>query len=157
MFQVHDRVFVGNDSHCLPGTELLAVVHACKSPCHQRAVGYSGSIPNNHPYYLGTRRPFDLYLNMIDPPVPLFKVGLFTMFLSFFRDQQRTRTPVLVHCNRGESRAPSLALVLLSKHLGVIPASSFAAAHASFSRIYPAYAPGAGISQFLEENWDQIR
>ena len=45
MQEVYERVFVTDATSCLSGSDGVAVVHACKSPCHQRAVGYTGKIP----------------------------------------------------------------------------------------------------------------
>lgn len=77
MDTVHERVLVASEMACRVSGEHVAVVHACKSPCHQRAVGYTGSLPKAHPNYLWLRRKSDLYLNMIDPPIPLFPDELF--------------------------------------------------------------------------------
>ena len=40
MFETCERVYIGGNAACRDGTDGLAVVHACKSPCHQRAVGF---------------------------------------------------------------------------------------------------------------------
>lgn len=153
MFRVHDRLYVGGDTSCGIGIEDSAVVHACKSPCHQRAVGYRGSLPNDHPNYLVLRRGHDLFLNLVDPPVPLFKIPSFIEFMSFAQEYWGKGSSLLIHCNQGESRAPSLALLFLAKHLKVIPAASFAAAQAAFVGLYPTYRPGMGLQRFLTDNW----
>jgi hypothetical protein len=115
MVPVHERLFVGDAGTCQPGSALLAVVHACKSPCHQQAVGYRGSLSPQHPNYLVLRDPYDLYLNIIDPPVPLFKIETFVQFLLFAGEQHDRGASVLTHCNQGESRAPTLGLLFLAK------------------------------------------
>jgi hypothetical protein len=153
MVKVHDRLFVGNVTTCRPGSTEFAVVHACKSPCHQQSVGYKGNLPPLHPNYLVLRRPYDLYLNIIDPPVPLFKIEIFVEFLRFASEHYDGGGSVLVHCNQGESRAPTLALLFLAKHLGVIPTDSFSVAKERFASLYSGYRPGAGIQQFLTANW----
>ena len=113
MVTVHDRLYIGDEGTCRPGSTLLAVVHACKSPCHQRSVGYTGSLSPMHPNYLVLRNPYDLYLNIIDPPVPLFKIETFVQFLLFAGEHHDRGASVLIHCNQGESRAPTLALLFL--------------------------------------------
>ncbi len=153
MVKLQERLFIGGETSCRAGGGDLAVVHACKSPCHQSAVGYRGSLPSHHPHYLVLRRGFDLFLNMIDPPQPLFKLPVFTEFLSFSRQHWDEGRSLLIHCNQGESRAPSLALIFLVKHLKVLPDASFGAASRAFTILYPGYRPGAGIRRFLEENW----
>jgi hypothetical protein len=153
MVEVHEGLYIGDETDCRSGSAELAVVHACKSPCHQQSVGYRGSLSSQHPEYLVLERPHDLYLNMIDPPLPLFQVETFTRFLSFARECHGQGRRLLIHCNKGESRSPNLALLFLSKHLRVIPGDEYSAAQAAFASLYAKYRPGAGIQQFLTSNW----
>jgi protein-tyrosine phosphatase len=157
MVKIDNRLFIGAENDCRIGTERLPVVHACKSPCHQQAVGYRGSLPNSHPNYLVLQRDDDLYLNIIDPPVPLFKAETFERFLAFARTKYNSGASLLIHCNQGESRAPSLALLFLAKHIGALPDSSYEDAKQVFERLFPAYQPGIGIQRFLADNWVAIQ
>lgn len=156
MQEVHERVFVGSDMSCKYGTTDLAVVHACKSPCHQRVVGYKGALPNTHPNYLVLEEGNDLYLNIIDPPVPLFMPPLFSNFMNFASKHWNNNQTLLVHCNQGESRAPSLALLFLAKGLSVIADDSYDAARAEFEKIYPKYNPGMGIQIYFSKHWEVL-
>lgn len=173
MIDVNDRIFVAGARACPgcgpatgvspAGRELLAehsqdwaIIHACKSPCHQRAVGYKGNLDSAHPNYLVLQSGNDLYLNMIDPPVPLFKPALFTEAMRFAKEHWDAGRAVLFHCNQGQSRAPSLALLFLSKVRRVISDESFDAARREFERLYEFYAPGKGIATYLTENWNDI-
>ncbi len=155
MQRIHDSLFLGDLSSCRHGSAQMAVVHACKSPCHQRAAAYTGNLPRHHPHYLAIARPYDLYLNLIDPPLPLFQLESFHRFLAFAAEHNSAR-PLLIHCNQGESRAPSLALLLLASQQKGIPGNSYAQARAAFASIYPAYKPGVGMQQFLTGHWNQI-
>ena len=68
---ITDRLSYGNESECTHSTDgSIAVVHACKHPCHRHAVGYTNTLPNTHPNYLVLERGHHLYLNLIDPPAP---------------------------------------------------------------------------------------
>jgi hypothetical protein len=156
MVKIHDRLYIGDLTVCRIGSAELVVVHACKSPCHQRSVGYTGSLSSQHSNYLALVQAYDLYLNIIDPPVPLFKRESFTQFLEFGSKHYDRGGSLLIHCNRGESRAPSLALVFLAKHLKAIPSDSYEAAKQAFSSLYAGYRPGLGIQKFLETNWNLI-
>ena len=156
MIEVHERVFIGNDLECRSGDSVWAVVHACKSPCHQKAVGYHGSLQGNHPNYLVLEKGSNLYLNMIDPPKPLFMLPLFTTFMHFASRHWDNGLCLLIHCNQGESRAPSLALLFLSKHLRVICASSFDDARKDLLNSCPSYNPGLGIQSYLRQHWSEI-
>jgi len=156
MIEVHQRVFIGTHLECRSGDSAWAVVHACKIPCHQQAVGYRGSLPQNHPNYLVLEKSNDLYLNMIDPPRPLFMLPLFTSFMHFASQRWDDGHNLLIHCNQGESRAPSLAMLLLAKHIGVISTSSFDDARLEFASMFPTYTPGAGIQSYLRQHWSEI-
>jgi hypothetical protein len=153
MKEVFERVWVANSQSCRSGSDEWAVVHACKSPCHQREVGYQGSLPKSHPNYLVLNRAQDLYLNLIDPPVPLFQPASFVAFLRFADTEWAAARKLLIHCNQGESRAPSLALLFLAKRRAVLDDSSYSAARVGFERLYPHYKPGAGIQNYFSTNW----
>lgn len=156
MREIHERVYVANELSCTNGNSELAVVHACKSPCHQTAVGYKGSLNKTHPNYLVIERCNDLYLNIIDPSLPLFMPPLFSQFLRFSKTKWDNGQKLLIHCNQGESRAPSLALLFLSKGLSVIDKSSYEAARKQFEILYPQYKPGRGIEMYFTTNWENL-
>ena len=155
MIKIHERVFVANDLACSKGNSGLAVVHACKT-CHQRVIGYSGNLQKTHPNYLVLEQDYDLFLNIIDPPARLFMPQLFTSFLSFATKHWGGGKRLLVHCNKGESRAPSLALLFLAKRLSVINKTSYQSARIEFELLYPQYKPGQGIEIYFIKNWDTI-
>jgi hypothetical protein len=154
MFEIRDRLYVGSEYDCRSGDDDWAVVHACKSPCHQRAVGYKGSLPSSHPNYLVLESGKNLFLNIIDPPGPLFMPPLFTSFLDFAGRHWENGKRLLIHCNQGESRAPSLALLFISKYLHEITESSYAEARQEFEEIFHGYRPGTGIQIYLSKNWE---
>lgn len=157
MYEVHERLFVGDEASCFRGArDNWAVVHACKSPCHQAAVGYRGSLPKGHPHYLVLEAGQHLYLNLIDPPIPLFMPESFTSFLDFAEGAWEDKSRLLIHCNQGESRAPTLAMLFMAKRLGALPAESFEVARNAFERIYPKYKPGSGIMQYVMSHWNQF-
>lgn len=153
MREVFERVWVGDERDCRSGSHNWAVIHACKSPCHQRAVGYRGSLPSSHPHYVFLTHDEDLFLNLVDPPVPLFKPESFVAFLDFADMQWLAGRTLLVHCNHGESRAPSLALVFLAKRRAALNDCSYGAARKEFGSLFQGYRPGTGIEAYLSENW----
>ena len=172
MIRIFDRIFVGAERACPgcgpetgiepSGREFLAehgedwaVVHACKSPCHQYAVGYKGNLDKAHPNYLVLDKGRDLYLNMIDPPVPMFPPVLFSAALRFADQHWNAGRSVLFHCNEGRSRAPSLALLYIAKMRRVISNESYEAARRDFEMRYEFYSPGKGIVTYLTENWSE--
>ena len=156
MIEVYPNLYVGTDSDCFFDIrDDWVVVHACKSPCHQRAVGYHGNLSPAHPNYLILERGSHLFLNIIDSNTPLFKLLLFNSALNFIDRYLPTRK-VLIHCNNGKSRAPSLALLYLAKHARVINSESYATAAKDFRAMFPSYQPGQGIQIYLSEHWIQI-
>lgn len=157
MKEVHPDLYVGGQRACVHGqTSDFAIIHACKSPCHQRAVGYKGNLSKSHPNYLTMRSGRHLFLNMIDPQMPLFKLPLFLKSLDFI-DENLGDCKVLIHCNQGYSRAPSIALVYLSKRANILASSSFDDAKSDFLKLFPNYSPGRGIRKYLSRDWDRIQ
>lgn len=156
MQEVYERVFVTNELSCTHGDGELAVVHACKSPCHQNAVGYTGNLSNQHPNYLVLEKENDLFLNIIDPAEPLFMPPLFSHFIEFSNKHWSQGKKIIIHCNQGESRAPSLALLFLAKVVSVIPNDSYGAAREEFEKLYPRYNPGQGIQKYFAKNWSVL-
>jgi hypothetical protein len=153
--RVSDRLSYSGDwacSHANDGTR--AVVHACKMPCHRHAVGYTNNLPSTHQHYLVYERGHHLYLNLIDPPQPLFMLPSFVAFLRFV-DREIAEREVLIHCNQGESRAPSLALLYMAKRLGLLPSGSYEEAAEAFRSEFT-YRPGEGIRRWLTANWQKI-
>ncbi|MCK4409715.1 MAG: hypothetical protein KAW67_06490 [Candidatus Eisenbacteria sp.] len=156
MREVHERLHIGTEHDCFTQREGWAVVHACKSPCHQRAVGYRGNLSKSHRHYLVLERGNNLYLNMIDPPAPLFKMPLFHAFLQFAGRHWDEGDDLLIHCNLGMSRAPSLALVFLAKHTRAITDDSYATAAEEFAHKVGGYHPSEGIRKYLARHWDEL-
>ena len=153
MIEVHEKLYVGNETDC---TDNLIGFGIIRRRTHVRAIGYQGSLPPTHPHYLFYAKDDNLYLNMIDPGKPLFKIEMFLKYMEFAKMKWDEGKSLLIHCNQGESRAPSLALLFMAKKLSGINSESFSAAREEFIPIYPAYNPGRGIQIFLEQNWHLI-
>jgi len=153
MRKVYARLYVGAIQDCFDQREGWVTVHACKSPCHQRAVGYQKSLPKTHPHYLVLEGPNNLYLNMIDPAEPLFMPALFSGFLRFARQHWEDGKNLLILCNQGDSWAPSLALLFLAKVVGAIPSENYGLASEELVKLFPFYFPGLGIQLYLKKNW----
>ncbi len=153
--RVTDQIQIGDTAACCHADHGVSVVHACKHPCHQAAVGYAGHLPPEHPQYLFVQEDHELTLNMIDPPKPLFPMALFDAFIAFGEAQLEQGRDLLIHCNNGLSRAPSLGLILLARRRQ-ISSRSYAAAMGEFRWLCPTYAPGDGIRRFLEVAWVRL-
>lgn len=158
MREVHERVHVGRELDCFRRErEGWSVVHACKDPCHRRAVGYSGrSLASNHANYLILELGSHLYMNLVDPDRPLFMPQSFASFREFARTHYASGRNLLIHCNQGGSRAPSLALLFLAKDMDVLTNDSYAAARREYEDLDPLYRPGAGIEAYLTRHWTEL-
>ena len=156
MKEVHERLHVGSEWDCFHAREGWAVVHACKFPCHRRAVGYRKAPPKSSPYYLFREIDDNLYLNMIDASAKYFSHTIFETPLDFIDLHWNDGMNILVHCNKGGSRAPSIVLLFLAKRIGVIDASSYDGARQDFLKVYPQYNPSQGIRSYLRKHWDEF-
>jgi hypothetical protein len=156
MIEIYANLFIGGENDCFyTNREDWAVIHACKSPCHQYILGYQGSLRQDHPCYLIYEQGNHLFLNMIDPDQPLFKPVLFVKSLDFIKTHIEKRK-VLIHCNHGKSRSASIALLYLSKSAGVISQTNYGEATRDFLRLFPYYEPGRGIAIYLESHWNEF-
>lgn len=160
MKEVHPSLFVGDEQDCITTkeSEKWTVVHACKHPCHQNAVGYSGSLSRSHPNYLIYEKGQDLYLNMVDMDRKQeheFMEPIVSSTLDFVEDHINSNK-VLIHCNEGESRSPALAMLYLAKRENAIRKDTYAEAKQDFKELYPRFNPSRGIDLYLEDYWQQL-
>lgn len=162
VISVADRYAVGDLDACPMASRSgpwRAVIHACKSPCHQAFVGYRGSLKPDHSEYLWAQRGREIALNLIDPDVPLFKAESFIRAMDFMDVFRYGDDPLLIHCNTAQSRSLSILMLYLTRRLKTIPDDSYATARAVFETMLPpgTYQPGKGIETFLTERWGEIR
>ena len=156
MKEILKNLFVGSDADCSSAASGIAVIHACKT-CHQRGVGYSGNLSSTHPNYLIYENGNHLFLNMVDMERELlakFTHPIMESALAFIRFHIADKK-VIIHCNQGQSRSPSIGLIYLAQTENVSK-QSYQVAKREFSRIYPAYLPGTGIELYLINNWESI-
>ena len=150
------KLFVGSQSDY--ETDLFigkwAFVLAAKEPWHRQTIGYTGrACDKSHPEYLMAFRENKLILNLVDAPkAEFFNKDIFDMALNFIDLHLAGATNVLVCCNKGESRSPSIVLLYLIRH-GIIKGDSLEDCEAEFMKVYPEYNPGAGIRGFMKEHW----
>lgn len=160
MKEIYPNLYVGNqedyDYH-VAHQDGWFVVHACKEPYHRQALGYTGrAAPKTHPEYLIAHRGHRLILNMVDADDPAYiPKEIIDAALEFIHEHLSAGERVLVHCNEGMSRSPSIAMLYLAKYTDRIPRSSLLEAEAVFQQIYPMYNPKPGIRGFLMMNWSQ--
>lgn len=94
---------------------------------------------------------------MVDMDQPLKAVYTHPMMTSAmqFIDSRASTKMILIHCNLGQSRAPSIALVHLARK-GVVSRASYDTARTEFVKVYTRYAPAKGIVAYLRLYWDEL-
>ncbi len=158
MIEIFKNIFIGSDQECFytPSAD-WAVIHACKNPCHSKAVNYKGSLSSSHPYYLIMEKEQHLFLNMVDMEKelsPLYTNPIMKSAITFIENNIASKK-ILVHCNQGLSRSPSIVLLYLAIK-GCIANDSYSNAVADFRKMYPVFNPGRGISLYMNNNWGGI-
>lgn len=147
-------LYVGDRSDCRAVGEDWTVIHACKHHCYVNKVGQPSK---DAPNYLSYQEGAHLYLNLIDPKLPLFQRKIFEDFLTFARNEWPSGRPMLIHCSLGKSRAPTLALLFLAKVLCKIRNTSFDDAWIDFELLTKqTYTPGEGIELWMREHWHEL-
>ncbi len=169
MIEIYPNVYVGNDVDFLSleagdvaGGDVnhpmgdWFVLHAAKEPHHRQFVGYVGrGAPKDSPEYLFARRGNRMALNMVDAKSPrFFSKEMIEAGLGFLEEGYKAGKKLLIHCNRGESRSPSIAMLFVFKHI-LKNGATFDEAEAEMKQIYPAYAPADGIRGHLMQYWDE--
>lgn len=159
MREVAPGLFVGSqyDYEAIKDEDGWAVVHACKEPFHRAALGYTGrGAPKDHDEYLFARRGDRLMLNLVDVDDPQYvRPEIIDAALDFIADCLADGKKVLVHCNQGASRGPSIGFAYLAKR-GDFTGETHGAAEEAFKTMYPDYAPAKGMREFLRDNWSEI-
>ena len=158
MIEVAPNLWVGNqldyENH-VKDLEGWAVVHACKEPYHRQALGYKGrSAPHDDPEYLIAERGNRLILNLVDvADVRLIHKGIIDRALAFIEANLGQGRSVLLHCNQGGSRAPSIGLLYLRRWSPDYRDLSAVGGVALFRDAYPQYQPAVGMLDFVSLNW----
>jgi protein-tyrosine phosphatase len=126
---------------------------------HSQILRYKPSNKDKN-YIIFTKDNDTMSVNFVDASDPKYynyqnngtKVfGQILDFMDINKDKK-----VLVNCNHGQSRSPSLVLLYLAKRLNLLSKNSFEEAKKDFMQIYPNYSPALGIQLFLGQNWNYI-
>ncbi|MBI4652113.1 dual specificity protein phosphatase family protein [Candidatus Desantisbacteria bacterium] len=156
MKEILKNLYIGNDVDCSTTGLHFFIIHTCKT-CHQNGVGYRGNLSSNHPYYLIYESANHLFLNIVDMDRELlvkFTHPIIQSALVFIRKHIKEQK-ILIHCNMGQSRSPSIGLIYLAQN-NIISCNSYSSAKVEFSEIYSDYLPGKGIALYLQKNWEDI-
>ncbi|MFA6987921.1 MAG: hypothetical protein WC185_02590 [Acholeplasmataceae bacterium] len=96
-------------------------------------------------------------LNLVDmdfysPDYLEFNYNMISQAFSFL-DSNSLDKNILIHCNQGESRGPSLTMLYL-KHIGYFKEDNFISAKNKFYQMYPKFNPKRNIITNIEVLWE---
>ena len=158
MVEIFNNLYIGDETDCSFNTgDKNAIIHACKYPCHAKAVGYKGSLPSTHPHYLIMEKGQHLFLNMVDMEKelsPIYTNPIMKSAMAFI-EKHVAGKKILIHCNQGLSRSPSIALLYLARK-GHIADDSYSNAVIDFRKLCPVFNPGLGIALYMKNHWTEI-
>lgn len=162
MIEVYSKIYVGNESDAyslINKNKEWAILHCCKNPFHCDMVGYKGNLSQSHPNYPYIIKGNRMALNLVDSPQYSYNefwhnffINMFNNAFNFIDNQLSMGKKILIHCNQGESRGPSIALLyLISKGKNE---DTFENTVKTFIIKYPSYNPKAGIYGNIKDSWD---
>lgn len=159
MMQIYPHLFIGSaedyEAVLLNNPSEWFIIQAAKEPWHRDAVGYTTKgAPKESPEYLIAHRKDRLILNLVDTnDVKYISPKVINAAIKAIDKNIITGKKVLVHCNRGESRAPSIALLYMVTK-GVYTKDTEEALQ-EFQTRYHDFHPSLGMLDFILQNWNK--
>lgn len=159
MKEVYRDLYVGSDLDVqMPLVRVdWAVVSACKDGPwgHRYMLGYKTPSAPKDDHYLVVQKSEHLGLNLIDSTNPDFISGeAINAGVVFIAKCLAEGYKVLVHCNEGRSRGPTVAMLYLYQ-TGLIPPGPLTDVIYVFKQLYEAYDPGVGMLEYLKRRFTQ--
>jgi len=160
MKQISPNVYVGDDADYekVKDARDWAFVRCCKygPGGHQQTLGYSTLAAPEGKNKYWVRRSNLLALNLLDLDDPNFvPTEAIQVALDFIRDNVDEKK-VLIACNAGHSRGPTIGLMWL-RTIGRMPYSFMQSEKFYRNDIYSKFDPSPGIEQFARSHWADLR
>jgi hypothetical protein len=160
MIMISYGIYVGDETDYAENVSMQkgwAVVHACKEPYHRQAIGYTGrACSKDNPEYLIALRGNRLMLNLVDVEDPNWIAPIIVdTALGFINEKIAEGFNVLVHCNKGESRAAGIGMLYLAS-IGAFADMDFLQAEEEYKKSF--YAPcdmAGGMRGYVSSNWQK--
>jgi hypothetical protein len=157
MEEVIPRLWVGDDADYekVKGRPHWAILRCCKygPGGHQQTLGYDTLGAPEGKNHFWVRRGNVLALNLLDLDDPHFiDQSMMDTALAFIQEQLDAGEIVLVACNKGHSRGPSVAMLFLRK-IGYLPYSFIVSERMYRHQRYPLYDAAQGIRQYVRQHW----
>lgn len=152
MVEITKNLFIGDDNDFKQIDENWYVIHACKDPYHRRLLGYrTKACPKCDEYYFAERGNI-LYLNLVDATDVKYIPNVVINKALEFIDKHIAQNKILVHCNLGESRSPSIGLLYLRK-IGYFDGKNALQGMFEYKEIYEKFNPNHGMMDYIIQNW----
>ena len=150
--RVADGIWVGSDQDVpLAQAQGKAIVTLAKhGPYgHAKTLGYGSGAAPQGPERLWAVRGDHLITNAVDSEAGHpDSYAIFDEAVRYALAMKAEKKDLLIHCNQGQSRAPSVAVAVLMD-LGLLPKNLFSAI-TEFKKLYPSYAPRGGVMDWLK-------
>jgi protein-tyrosine phosphatase len=159
MRELFKNLYIGTDDDVPEARKRgFDIIHAEKNGeySHRSLLKYEGQSAPKGPEYLYAKRPHNLYLNLIDADDPSFVPdALINEALTFIKQSLDDGKSVLVHCNQGVSRSPTIVFLYLYS-AGKLPQNHHQAIRA-FRRLYPQYDPSTGLELYAKRRIKELK
>lgn len=152
-------LFVGDDADDVEAQKRGYAILVCAKDGlygHRAALRYNTMAAPKGENYYHAERGKRMVLNLIDVDDPEFiKEEVIFPALAFINKHLKAGDKVLVHCNAGHSRGPTIGLMFL-RTIGELP-NGFLTSEKVFRALYPKYDPGIGMRTFARAHWQQLK
>ncbi len=162
MIEIAKGIFTGSeqDFYAIQNQNNWAVLHCCKHPFHCNFVGYRGNISQTHSDYALKRIDNEMALNLVDmdsfsESFLDFNEKMFSTAFEFLNEYRDKGFNILIHCNQGESRGPTMAM-FYSAYCGLFGSSDFNETVSDFRNVYPRYNPKKNIYCTSQALWNKF-
>jgi hypothetical protein len=158
MEQVFPNLYVGNDDDVEKAKEKgFYILSACKDGPngHRAMLGYDSHAAPKGKEYLVAQRGNHMVLNLVDANDPAFISDEAVEAGLAFIEKNIENHKILVHCNRGESRSPSIAMLFMRK-IKDLP-ERFREGFKIFKTLYPAYKPALGMEFYTQKKYSTYK
>jgi hypothetical protein len=160
MQRIYQGVYVGDDTDYVRSQyrEDFSFLRCCKygPGGHQQTLDYhTPAAPEGDEHFVVKRERL-MALNMLDLDDPNFvDPEMIKAGLDFVREQLLSEQKVLIACNQGVSRGPTMGLMFL-KYIGDLPNISWLRSVYLYHHMYRGYDASQGIAQFARSHWSAL-
>lgn len=166
MYKIINDLYVGPVSTLPFAKECgFSILGCCKYPLHQQNARLKGAskdgylkISKSEPEYYFAERDRALYCNLIDADsMEYIPDIIIERALKFIQDEIADGRNVLVVCNNGVSRSPSIALMYLIRSGFFDARYTFDDVLKVFRKIYPLYSPNKGMYDYTKRFFEKYK